>query len=96
MKKRKKPEEKNIELKKICIDTSALIRGKITELINSEKLNGSEIIIPEIVTGELQAQASRGKETGFIGLEEIKKIRELSEKHKIILKFTFYYEICLS
>ncbi len=87
MKKRKKPEEKNIELKKICIDTSALIRGKITELINSEKLNSSEIIIPEIVTGELQAQASKGKETGFIGLEEIKKIRELSEKHKIILKF---------
>jgi len=87
MKKRKKPEEKNIELKKICIDTSALIHGKITELINSEKLNSSEIIIPEIVIGELQAQASKGKETGFIGLEEIKKIRELSEKHKIILKF---------
>jgi len=87
MKKRKKPEEKQIELKKICIDTSALIHGKITELIKSEKLNGSEIIIPEIVTGELQSQASKGKEIGFIGLEEIKKIRELSEKHNIILKF---------
>jgi len=87
MKRRKKPEERQIELKKICIDTSALIHGKITELINSEKLEGTEIIIPEIVTGELQAQASRGKEIGFIGLEEIKKIRELSEKHKIILKF---------
>jgi len=87
MKKRKKPEEKQIEMKKICIDTSALIHGKITELIKSEKLNEAEIIIPEIVTGELQAQASRGKEIGFIGLEEIKNIRELSEKHKIILKF---------
>jgi len=87
MKKRKKPEERQVELKKICIDTSALIHGKITELIKNEKLEGSEIIIPEIVTGELQAQASKGKEIGFIGLEEIKKIRELSEKHKIILKF---------
>jgi ATPase len=87
MKKRKRPEEKQIEMKKICIDTSVLIHGKITDLIKSEKLDGTEIIIPEIVTGELQSQASRGKETGFIGLEEIKKIRELSEKHKIILKF---------
>jgi ATPase len=87
MKRRKKPEERQIELKKICIDTSALIHGKIVELIKAEKLNGAEIIIPEIVTGELQAQASRGKEIGFIGLEEIKNIRELSEKHNIILKF---------
>ena len=87
MKHRKKPEEKQIDLKKICIDTSAIIHGKITELIKVDKLNGSEIIIPEIVTGELQAQASKGKEIGFIGLEEIKQIRELSEKHNIILKF---------
>ncbi|MEM3609606.1 MAG: PINc/VapC family ATPase [Candidatus Aenigmatarchaeota archaeon] len=87
MKKRKKPEEIPIELKKICVDTSALIHGKINELIKSGKLDGSEIIIPEIVIGELQAQAAKGKEIGFIGLEEIKKIRELSEKHKIILKF---------
>jgi len=87
MKKRKKPEEKQIELKKICVDTSALIHGKIIELIKSEKLNEAEIIIPEIVTGELQSQAAKGKEIGFIGLEEIKKIRDLSEKHKIILNF---------
>ena len=87
MKRRKKPEEKQIEMKKICVDTSALIHGKITDLIESEKLDSSEIIIPEIVTGELQAQASKGKEIGFMGLEEIKKIRELSEKHKFILNF---------
>ena len=87
MKKRNKPEEKQIEMKKICTDTSALIHGKITELIKSEKLDGTEILIPEIVIGELQSQAAKGKEIGFIGLEEIKKIRELSEKHKIILKF---------
>jgi ATPase len=87
MKKKRKFEEKEFELNKICVDTSALISGKITELINSNKLSNSEIIIPEIVVGELQAQATRGKEIGFIGLEELKKIRELAEKHKIVLKF---------
>lgn len=81
----KKPEEKQIELKKICVDTSALIHGKITELIESGKLDNAEIIIPELVIGEMQGQTSKGKEIGFIGLEEVKKIRELSEKHNIKL-----------
>jgi len=87
MKKNRKIEEKDLKLDKICVDTSALIHGEITELIKSNKLKNSELIIPEIVIGELQAQAAKGKEIGFIGLEEIKKIRELAEEHKINLKF---------
>lgn len=87
MKSRKRPEETNVELKKICVDTSALIHGKISEMIKSGKLDNTEVIIPEIVTGELQAQAAKGKEIGFMGLEEIKSIRDLSEKHKVNLKF---------
>ncbi|MFH1229080.1 MAG: PINc/VapC family ATPase [Candidatus Aenigmatarchaeota archaeon] len=85
MKKRKMPEENHIDLKKICVDTSALIHGKITELIEAGKLDNSEIIIPELVMGEMQGQTSKGKEVGFIGLEEVKKIRGLIEKHKIKL-----------
>jgi ATPase len=87
MRKRRKFEEKEFVLNKICVDTSALIHGKITELIKSHKLDNSELIIPEVVIGELQAQAAKGKEIGFIGLEEIKKIRELVDEHKINLKF---------
>ncbi len=87
MRKKRKIEEKKLKLNKICVDTSALIHGKVTDLIKSKKLEKSEIIIPEIVIGELQAQAARGKEIGFIGLEEIKKIRKIKDKHKIILKF---------
>jgi len=87
MKKRRKIEEKNLKLNKICLDTSVLIQGKVTDLIKSKKLEKAVIIIPEIVIGELQAQAARGKEIGFMGLEEIKKIRKLKDKHKITLKF---------
>lgn len=87
MKKVIKFDEKEIKLKKICVDTSAIINGRVTELIKSGKLKNSEIIIPEFVMGELQAQAAKGRETGYIGLEEIKKIREEANKHKTIVKF---------
>ena len=36
-----------------------------------------EIIIPLAVLDELQAQASKGREPGFIGLDELKKIRKI-------------------
>ena len=87
MKKRKIPDKKIIKLKRICVDTSVIIHGKITELINSKKLTKSEILIPQLVMGELQAQAAKGREIGYIGLEEIKKIRQLAKKHKIKINF---------
>lgn len=73
--------------KKICVDTSAIVNGKITELIRNGKIKDTEIIIPQLVMGELQAQAAKGRETGYIGLEEIKKIREQAKKHKINIRF---------
>jgi ATPase len=73
--------------KKICVDTSVVINGKLTKLIKSKKLNNYEIIIPELVMGELQAQASKGKEIGYIGLGEIKKIRKIINKYNIKLNF---------
>ncbi|NIO23076.1 MAG: ATPase [Candidatus Aenigmarchaeota archaeon] len=73
--------------KKIVPDTSVLINKKLTELVEKGKLDHSKIIIPRIVIDELQAQASRGKDTGFRGLDEIKKIRKLCDKHKISLSF---------
>ncbi|MBU3896375.1 MAG: PINc/VapC family ATPase [Nanoarchaeota archaeon] len=96
----KKPDEKNISLKKVVADTSAIISGNLTRLIEQGKMKNSEIIIPEIVMGELQAQTSRMKESGFLGLAEIKKIRELSKKNKITIKFVgerpSYEDILLS
>src|SRR5919198_5570672 len=50
-------------------------------------VSGSEIIIPLAVLDELQSQASTNKEHGFIGLAEIKKIRELCQKKNVDLRF---------
>ncbi len=74
-------------LEKIVVDTSIIIDGEIAKLIEAGKLKDCEIIIPVAVLDELQAQASRSKEYGFVGLEEIKKIRRLSEQNNITLRF---------
>jgi len=73
---------------RIVTDTSIIIDGKITDLLEKGKLKDVEIIVPLAVLDELQAQASKGKEHGFIGLEELKKIRSLCEKKKIKIRFT--------
>ena len=73
-------------MERICVDTSIIIDGKISEMIRGGKRK-IELIIPLAVIDELQAQASKGREPGFIGLDELKKIRELCKKYKIKIKF---------
>ena len=65
---------------KYVVDTSVIVDGRISKMIEKGEIKGT-IIIPEAVVAELEAQANFGKITGFQGLEEIKRIRELSEKY---------------
>ncbi|MBI4163595.1 MAG: Flp pilus assembly complex ATPase component TadA [Candidatus Aenigmarchaeota archaeon] len=74
--------------KLIVPDTSILIQGKLSQMIREGKLTDAKIIIPVMVLDELQAQASRGKEIGFEGLEEIKKIRDAGKEKGIAISFT--------
>jgi ATPase len=73
---------------KIVPDTSVIIHGKLSELIEKGKLKNVEIVIPIPALDELQAQASKGREPGFIGLEELKRLRNICEKKKIKIRFT--------
>ena len=72
---------------KIVPDTSVIIDGRLSQLIESGELGDVEIIIPVAAVDELQAQASKRRETGFIGLNEIKKLRKLSESYPIKITF---------
>ncbi len=67
------------------VDTSIIIDGKVPELIKKEK--PEKVIVPHVVLDELQAQASKGREEGFLGLDELKKIRRICEKKGIKLSF---------
>ena len=65
-------------MSKIVVDTSVIINGQLINQIESGSIQNLEIIIPQAVLDELQSQASGKKEQGFIGLEKIKKLKELS------------------
>ncbi|HJM79749.1 MAG TPA: PINc/VapC family ATPase [Nitrosopumilus sp.] len=72
----------------IVADTSVIINGNLAEQIESGSVKNSDIIIPQAVFDELQSQASNQKQQGFLGLEQIQKLNQLSENYglKILLK----------
>lgn len=76
------------DLSKIVVDTSIIINGQLIILIESGKIKNSEIIIPQAVFDELQSQASQKKEQGFIGLETIKKLKEISGNFELVISLS--------
>ncbi|QKQ98226.1 ATPase [Candidatus Nanohaloarchaea archaeon] len=72
--------------KKIIPDTSIIIDGKLSYLIEKGDIE-EDIVIPEFVVDELENQANEGKETGYKGIEEIKEIRMLAEREDLGLEF---------
>jgi ATPase len=78
----------NKEHDSIVLDTSVIIDGIISKMVENGELKGSKIIVPTAALDELQAQASKHREHGFTGLEELKKIRKLCEENGIALEFS--------
>jgi len=72
----------------IVPDTSVIIDGRITEKLKNGEYKGASLIIPEALVSELEAQANRGKETGFKGLEELKELIEMAKKGEIKIRFS--------
>jgi len=72
-------------LSKIVVDTSIIINGQLIAQIESGHIQNSEIIIPQAVFDELQSQASQKKEHGFIGLEGIKKLKDISANFGLVI-----------
>ncbi|MBU1197194.1 PINc/VapC family ATPase [Candidatus Micrarchaeota archaeon] len=73
-------------MKSIVPDTGVLIDGRITEMVKRTS-EATEIIIANSSLAELEHQANLGKEVGFAGLKEIKKLHELRKTHKLTLHF---------
>jgi len=76
-----------MKVKRLVVDTSAIINGITPKILEQYQTNEVEVIIPYAVIDELEALASKGKEPGFTGLEEVKKLRELCEENNIKIKF---------
>jgi len=72
---------------KLVPDTSVLIEGLLSKRIESEEIQPKEIIIHEASLSELEAQANTGKEIGYLGLEEVKRLLVLSKEKKFLVRF---------
>ena len=72
-------------MSKIVVDTSIIINGQLIAQIESGHISNSEIIIPQAVFDELQSQASQKKEQGFIGLDGIKKLKDISNNFGLVM-----------
>ena len=70
---------------KLVPDTSVVVDGRFTEFV--EKSEVQEIIIPEVVIGEIEHQANKGLSVGLAGLAELKKLREFCKANNIFLRF---------
>ena len=57
-------------------DTSVIIEKAISKLVKQGKIK-DKILIPRAVIAELEHQANIGKETGFLGLEELQELQKL-------------------
>ena len=81
-------EQSNIvSIDKIVPDTSVIIEGLLSEKLRNNHLKSTEIIIHEAVIAELEHQANLGKAIGFLGLDEIKRIKKLSSEKGFELTF---------
>ncbi|MDR2967492.1 MAG: PINc/VapC family ATPase [Methanobacteriaceae archaeon] len=93
-------DDKEELFKRIVPDTSAVIEGTISKIINENELNYPEIIIPEAVVAELEYQTNNGRIIGQNGLNELKYLQKLANEGKIAISFTgkrpTNYEISLS
>ncbi len=72
---------------RIVPDTSVIVDGRITRIVQEEEYKGCEVIIPEAVVSELENQANKGRDSGYNGLEELKNLQKLHGQGKIHLSY---------
>ncbi|MBU4220518.1 MAG: PIN domain-containing protein, partial [Euryarchaeota archaeon] len=72
----------------IVPDTSVIIDGRITAKLKAGEYPEATVVIAEALVAELEAQANKGKETGFKGLEELKELSEMAKRGELRIEFT--------
>ena len=76
-----------IKMKTIIPDTSAVIIGAVSKILESEDLDYPEIIVPEAVVCELEHQANANRKEGINGLNELQYLQHLQDEGEIAISF---------
>jgi ATPase len=78
-------------------DTSVVIDGRVSERVDTEGEDSDDaddidftdvvVYVPEAVVNELESQANVGREIGWRGLEELKRLAELDAEDRIQVNY---------
>ena len=74
-------------MERIIPDTSAVIIGAVSDILEKENLDYPEIIVPEAVVCELEHQANAKRSEGLKGLKELQKLQDLQDKGELAVSF---------
>ncbi len=74
-------------MKCIIPDTSAVIIGAVSDILEKEDLDYPEIIVPEAVVCELEHQANANRSEGHKGLRELQKLQALQDEGELAITF---------
>ncbi|MFH0979005.1 MAG: PINc/VapC family ATPase [Candidatus Woesearchaeota archaeon] len=77
-----------MKIERLVPDTSIIIEGICSQKIANDEFKPDKIIIHEAVLSELEHQANLNKAIGFLGLEELQKLRQLSKSKGFELVFS--------
>lgn len=78
----------NGKIERLVPDTSVIVEGLVSKRIVSGELSVDAVIIHEAVVAELEHQANLNKAIGFLGIDELDRIKELSEKRGFSVVFS--------
>ncbi|MGC8817284.1 MAG: PINc/VapC family ATPase [Candidatus Hadarchaeum sp.] len=73
-------------MKSYVPDASALMDAHLTRLIRKGDLQGCRILVPNQVVAKLESEARLGKDSGFSGLAELRRLKQFSEEGRIKLE----------
>ena len=74
-------------MERIIPDTSAIIIGAVSDILEKENLDYPEIIVPEAVVCELEHQANAKRSEGHKGLRELQKLQSLQDEGELAITF---------
>ena len=68
-------------------DTSVVVDGRVSERVEDGEFAGATVVIPETVVSELEGQANTGRETGWEGLAELRRLLELQAAGDVTVEY---------
>lgn len=81
------PKKQTQKIEKLVPDTSVVIEGLLSKHIEKKEILPANVIIHEAVLAELEHQANQNKSIGFLGLDEIDRLKKLSQELGFELSF---------